>query len=133
MIGSGTPISHNRAPRPKVMFASLTLMLRNNARAFGWFPLLCSMAVGAASQDIRGLEICTAEKQIDRRTGCLQSNVEFLQKELTRHVRDTQEKLTATARELAAAKTETAALKAALAKLESELASLKKPAPADKK
>ena len=33
----------------------------------------------AAAQDIRGLEICTAEKQMERRTGCLQGNVEFLQ------------------------------------------------------
>ena len=36
----------------------------------------------AAPQDISGLEICTAEKQMDRRTACLQANVEFLQQAL---------------------------------------------------
>jgi hypothetical protein len=38
----------------------------------------------AAAQDIRGLEVCTAEKQMERRTGCLQANVEFLQHALNR-------------------------------------------------
>jgi hypothetical protein len=31
----------------------------------------------AAAQDIRGLQICTAEKQMERRTSCLQANVEL--------------------------------------------------------
>ena len=33
-------------------------------------------------QDIRGMEVCTAEKQMERRTACLQANVEFLQQAL---------------------------------------------------
>ena len=33
---------------------------------------------GAHAQDVRGLEVCTAEKQMDRRTGCLQANIDYL-------------------------------------------------------
>jgi septal ring factor EnvC (AmiA/AmiB activator) len=73
----------------------------------------------AVAQDIRGLEICTAEKQMDRRTSCLQANTEFLQQALDRHQREAQ-------RKLAAADAEIAALKARLAKLEDDLAQLKK-------
>jgi len=84
------------------------------------------------AQDIRGLEICTAEKAMERRTSCLQSNVEFLQQELAKQARATQAKLADANREIAAHKSELAALKAALAKLQLEVAELKKPKP-DKK
>ena len=79
----------------------------------------------AAAQDIRGLEVCTAEKQMERRTGCLQSNVEFLQQALTALARETQAKMAAAGRDLAAAREEIAALKATLAKLNSELVQMK--------
>jgi hypothetical protein len=36
MIGSGTPISHNKAPRPKPILSSSFLQL-NNVQAFGQF------------------------------------------------------------------------------------------------
>jgi septal ring factor EnvC (AmiA/AmiB activator) len=78
-----------------------------------------------AAQDIRGLEVCTAEKQMERRTGCLQANVELLQQALTRLSRETQDKIAAAGRDLAAARAEIAALKSALAKLDSELAQMK--------
>src|SRR5260221_5994779 len=78
----------------------------------------------AGAQDVRGLEVCTAEKQMERRTGCLQSNVEFLQHALAKLTRDTQEKLAAAGRELAAARAEIAVLKSTIAKLNSELAEL---------
>jgi len=91
--------------------------------------LLASLAIAAPAlaQDIRGLEVCTAEKAMDRRTSCLQSNVEFLQQELAKQTRATQGKLAEANREIAAQKAELAALKAALAKLQLELAELKKP------
>jgi len=79
----------------------------------------------AVAQDIRGLEVCTAEKQLERRTGCLQSNVEFLQQMLTKLARETQDKISAANRDLAAARAEIAMLKSAMAKLDSELAQLK--------
>ena len=78
----------------------------------------------AAAQDIRGLEICTAEKTMERRTSCLQSNVEFLQQALTKQGRETKTRLDAAEREAKAQQQEIAALKAELAKLRLELAKL---------
>ena len=87
--------------------------------------LIALAAAPAPAQDIRGLEACMAEKQMERRTGCLQANVEFLQQALDKQARDTNEKLAAAGRDIAAAKTEIAALKAALTKIEGELAQLR--------
>jgi septal ring factor EnvC (AmiA/AmiB activator) len=87
----------------------------------------------AAAQDIRGLEACTTEKQMDRRTGCLQANVDFLQQELTKLARQTEDKLDAADRSLAAARAEITALKTAVEKLNSELTRLKAKAEADGK
>jgi hypothetical protein len=42
-----------------------------------------------AAQDIRGVEVCPAEKQMERRTECLQANVEFLQQALNKLARET--------------------------------------------
>ena len=83
----------------------------------------------AAAQDIRGLEVCTAEKQMERRTSCLQSNVEFLQQTLTKETRRAQEHQAAASREVAALKADLAALKAALAKTQAELTEMKKARP----
>jgi len=96
--------------------------------------LLALMPVRATAQDIRGLEVCTAEKQMERRTGCLQSNDEYLQQALSNLARDTQARLAASGRALAAAQAEIAALKSAMEKLNSELAQMKsKVEPASKK
>ena len=91
----------------------------------GLAVLLAASAPPAAAQDIRGLEVCTAEKQIDRRTSCLQSNVEFLQQTLNKLAHDSQDKMAATDRDLAAARAEITALKATVDKLNTELAQLK--------
>ena len=82
-----------------------------------------ALATPALAQDIRGLEVCTAEKDMVRRTSCLQANVEFLHQALDRHQRDAR-------RSTAAADAENAALKARLAKLEDDMAQLKKAAAA---
>jgi len=96
--------------------------------------LLAAIPQPAAAQDIRGLEICTAEKQMERRTGCLQANTEFLQQALGQLKRETQDKTATAGRDLAAARAEIAALKSALARLNDELAQLKNKAePAAKK
>jgi hypothetical protein len=87
--------------------------------------LLALMSSRATAQDIPGLELCTAEKQMDRRTGCLQSNDEFLQQTLSKLARETHAKFTASGRALAAAQVEIAALKSAIEKLNSELAQMK--------
>jgi septal ring factor EnvC (AmiA/AmiB activator) len=87
----------------------------------------------AAAQDVRGLEVCTAEKDMARRTGCLQANVEYLQQELTKLTRRAAEERAATAREntalkadVATLKTDLAAVKDALSKAQGEIAELKK-------
>ena len=87
--------------------------------------LLALMSPRAIAQDIPGLEACTAEKQMDRRTGCLQSNDDFLQRTLSKLSRETQAKIAASDRDLAAARAEIATLKSAVEKLNSELLRMK--------
>ncbi len=87
--------------------------------------LLAALLSSAAAQDVRGLQICTAEKQMERRTGCLQANVEFLQQEIGKLTRETRDKLATASRDAAAVRAEIAALKAALAKLEGEVTKMR--------
>jgi len=88
--------------------------------------------VPAAAQDIRGIENCTAEKTMERRTSCLQSNVDYLQQTLARQRREARAQLDAMSREAVAQKAEIAVLRSTLAKLERELMDLKKEKPAGK-
>ena len=71
------------------------------------------------------MEVCTAEKQMERRTSCLQSNVEFLQQALNKLTRETEHKMAAAEHDLAAARAEIAALISAVAKLTQDLAKTK--------
>ena len=87
--------------------------------------VLAALLSPAAAQDIRGLEACTAEKQMERRTGCLQANVELLQQALLKLARETQDKIGASGRDLAAVRAEIAALKSTIDKLNSELEQMK--------
>jgi hypothetical protein len=87
---------------------------------------LAALLSPAAAQDIRGMEACMAEKAMERRTGCLQANIEFLQQEMAKLKRETQAQIAAAKSEAKTeAKAQTDALKAALAKLEGELAQVK--------
>jgi prefoldin subunit 5 len=52
------------------------------------------------AQDVPGIEICTVEKTMERRTSCLQSNVDFLQKTITKLTADHQQKLDAANRQI---------------------------------
>jgi uncharacterized protein HemX len=69
--------------------------------------LIC---VAVRAQDVPGIEICTAEKTMERRTSCLQSNVEFLQKTITKLGADHQQKLDAANRQIESLKTTVAGL-----------------------
>ena len=91
------------------------------------------LSVTVHAQDIRGLEICTAEKSMERRTSCLQSNVDFLQQALAKQARDTTARLDAGEREAKARQLEIAALKVEVAALRATVAELKKAEPAKKK
>ena len=46
-------------------------------------PAFAAWSFPALAQDVPGLENCMAEKQIERRTGCLQSNINFLKTTIT--------------------------------------------------
>jgi hypothetical protein len=71
----------------------------------------CVLAGGrAAAQDVPGIEICTVEKTMERRTSCLQSNVDFLQKTITRLAADHQQKLDAANRQIEGLKSSLASL-----------------------
>ena len=98
------------------------------------FVALAAASAPAQAQDIRGMQICTVEKQMERRTSCLQANVEFLQQALVKLSRETQAKIDSEGRALAAARAEIEALKSAVKKLQDELAKPQaKPGPANKK
>jgi hypothetical protein len=57
-------------------------------------------ATTTRAQDVPGIEICTVEKTMERRTSCLQSNVEFLQKTIAKLTADHQQKLDAANRQI---------------------------------
>lgn len=103
-----------------------------------WFLVLAAaihaaLPSAAVAQDIRGMEICTAEKQMERRTSCLQANVEFLERALNKLTRETAQKMAAADRELATARAEIAALKSTVEKLTQDLAKTKRNAAEGKK
>jgi septal ring factor EnvC (AmiA/AmiB activator) len=87
------------------------------------------IAAPAAAQDVRGMEVCTAEKAMERRTSCLQSNIEFLQQALAKQTREMRDTLNAVDRKIVTQKSEIDSLKLALTKLQQELAELKKGKP----
>src|SRR5712691_6390347 len=74
----------------------------------GRIALVVSVALAASmltsadapAQDVPGIEICTVEKTMERRTSCLQSNVDFLQKTITKLGADHQQKLDAANRQI---------------------------------
>ena len=78
----------------------------------------CMLCRGAKAQDVPGIEICTAEKTMERRTGCLQSNVNFLQQNLNKLARESQRKLDA-------ASVQIEALKRMIADLQKEVSDLR--------
>jgi len=69
----------------------------------------------ARAQDVAGIELCTHESRMDRRTGCLQSNVDYLHKLISKNAADAQQKLSAAAGEISALKATVATLQAAVA------------------
>jgi prophage DNA circulation protein len=62
------------------------------------------------AQDVPGIEICTVEKTMERRTSCLQSNVDFLQKTITKLSADHAQKLDAANRQIDGLKSAVAGL-----------------------
>src|SRR3954470_11236858 len=87
--------------------------------AIGLLPACWAVgAAPAAAQDVPGIEICTVEKTMERRTSCLQSNVDFLQKTVTKLSVDHQQKIDATNRQIEALKATVASLQKSLQELQ---------------
>jgi prefoldin subunit 5 len=74
------------------------------------FPVCALTSVTTYAQDVPGIEICTVEKTMERRTSCLQSNVDFLQKTITKLGADHAQKLDAANRQIEALKATVAGL-----------------------
>ena len=90
-------------------------------RTLRFVALLVALCGGARAQDVQGIELCSHETRMDRRTGCLQSNIEYLQGVITKNAAEARQKLAAATGEVGALKGEVAALKAALATLQARL------------
>jgi uncharacterized protein YoxC len=79
------------APMGRITFAAVAL-------------LMASLPAAVHAQDVPGIEICTVEKTMERRTSCLQSNVDFLQKTINKLTTDHQQKIDAANRQIEALK-----------------------------
>jgi len=66
--------------------------------------LIVVAAAAAQAQDIAGIEDCTKTSGLDKRTGCLQSNVNFLQRLVTKNALESWQKLNAANAEIVALK-----------------------------
>ena len=86
------------------------------------------ISVSADAQDVPGIEICTVEKTMERRTSCLQSNVDFLMKTITKLGVDHQQKLDAANRQIEGLKSTVIGLQKAVEELQA--AQKKQSAPA---
>jgi prophage DNA circulation protein len=93
--------------------------------------LLTCMLTSAETraQDVPGIEICTVEKTMERRTSCLQSNVDFLQRTITKLGADHQQKLDAANRQIEGLKSSVAGLQ----KIVDDLQAAQKKAAEDQK
>jgi hypothetical protein len=80
----------------------------------------------AGAQDIAGIEDCTKTTGLDKRTGCLQSNVNVLQQLVTKNALDARQRLTAANNEVVALKNEVGALKSEIGALKGVVTSLQK-------
>jgi hypothetical protein len=82
----------------------------------------------ALAQDIAGIEDCTKTSGLDKRTGCLQSNINLLHQLVTKNSRDMQQRLNAALNEIIA-------LKSAMTTLQARMEQLPpaRKAPSDKK
>src|SRR5881409_2174072 len=93
------------APMARITFAAFAL-------------LTASLPATVRAQDVPGIEICTVEKTMERRTSCLQSNVDFLQKTLTKLNLEHQQKIDAANRQIDALKVTLAGLQKTIGDLQ---------------
>ena len=104
-------------PRPLNAFGTRILMARIIYVAAAL--LMASLPATVRAQDVPGIEICTVEKTMERRTSCLQSNVDFLQKTITKLTTDHQQKIDASNRQIEALKGAVVGLQKVVTELQS--------------
>jgi prefoldin subunit 5 len=83
------------------------------------------LSTGVFGQDVPGIEICTVEKTMERRTSCLQSNVDFLMKTIAKLGAEHRQKIDAANRQIEGLKASLASLQKVVDDLQ---ATQKKPA-----
>jgi hypothetical protein len=86
---------------------------------------------GALAQDIAGMEDCTKTAGLDKRTGCFQSNVNFLHQLVIKNALDARQRLNAANNEIAALKAAVASLQTTVEQLQAAQKAVndKKPQP----
>ena len=88
--------------------------------------VLCwgSIVIGfdcAQAQDIAGIEDCTKTSGLDKRTGCLQGNINFLQQLVTKNSLDARQRFTAAQNEITALKSTVTSLQTSVEQLQAAL------------
>jgi len=91
--------------------------------------LLLFICGETCAQDVPGIEICTVEKTMERRTSCLQSNVDFLQKTMTKLSIDNQRRVEAANRQIEGLKASVASLEKLIEEQKKAIEEIKKAAP----
>jgi len=91
----------------RILFATIAAMMS-----------LFMPQAGLRAQDIPGIEICTVEKTMERRTSCLQSNIDFLQRTITKLSADHQQKIDAANRQIEGLKATVSGLQKLVADLQ---------------
>ncbi len=76
------------------------MMLRNALVASMVLAPCLLISAAASAQDVPGIEICTVDKTWERRTSCLQSNVDFLVKTINKLNVDHRQKIDAANRQI---------------------------------
>lgn len=107
-------------------------LLRLTASVFLASFALSGASQEAQAQDVTGIEICTAEKTMERRTSCLQSNINFLKASTTKASLEHQQKLDAANRQIEALKATVAGLQRTVAELQAKATPAKNDAAKDK-
>lgn len=78
------------------------------------------------AQDVPGIEICTAEKTMERRTSCLQSNVNFLKGAMTKAQLESQQRIDAATRQIDVLKATVTGLVKSIDDLKAQIVALEK-------
>ena len=96
-------------------------MMRTTALGFALIVLGVGLAL---AQDIPSVQDCTKTSGLDKRTGCLQSNVDFLHQLVMKNALDARQRLSAANTEIVALRSEIAALKGLAANLQKSVEQL---------